>query len=144
MREKRGWPGAGTAVAAVLILALAGCAGSAATVDTRGGGDDLAMFAGTWEGILDASDFSAEMSLVLNHADGTVTGSVTLSAMGETMSAEMENFENEGMEFTSYFYMSGGDVYVKGALDGDKMTGTFQVFVEGNMEDEGTWNVTRK
>jgi len=91
-----------SAVVLTLLAAAAGCAGSAAKVDTRAGGGsgDAAMFAGTWEGTFDASEFSGEMGITLVYENGSYTGSLMARAMGEEMRSDIENFKSEGAEFT--------------------------------------------
>ena len=143
-RSNRFRPVTGLLTASLLMLAAAGCAGSAATVDTRSESGGTAMFAGTWAGTFEVTDFSGDMGVTLAFEEGSWTGTVTASAMGETFTSELENFESEGAGFTFYTFMADGDIYFKGMVEGEKMSGTFQVFVEGNMQDEGVFTFTKK
>ena len=130
-----------------LMLIIAGCAGSTATVDTGAGAGstgDAAAFAGTWEGTFDASEFSGEMMLALMYENGTCTGSLTASAMGESLTADIENFKGEGIECSFQTYMQGADLYFTGKIEDDKMIGTFVVYVEGDQADEGAFQFTKK
>ncbi|MFC1530085.1 hypothetical protein ACFL6R_05145 [Gemmatimonadota bacterium] len=130
-----------------LMLAVAGCAGSAATVDTRVGGGsagNASAFAGTWEGAFDANEYSGEMMLALTYDSGTCTGSLTASAMGGTRTADIENFKSEGIDCSFQTYLQGMDFHFKGKIEAGKMIGTFQVYIEGNLQGEGTFDFVKK
>ncbi len=135
-----------SAVVLTLLAAAAGCAGSAAKVDTRSGGGagDAAMFAGTWEGTFDASDFSGEMGITLVYESGSYSGSLMARVMDEELWSDIEDFKHEGAEFSCYTFMSDADVYIKGKVEGNRMSGTFQVFVGGEQADEGAFSFEKK
>ncbi len=129
-----------------LVVVVTGCAGSTASVDTRSGrgAGDAAQFAGTWEGTFDASEFSGEMGITFVYESGSYSGSLMARAMGEEMRSVVENFKSEGAEFSCYTFMSDADVYVKGKVEGNNMSGTFTVFVEGEQVDEGVFSFQKK
>jgi hypothetical protein len=135
-----------SAAVAALLVSAAGCAGSAASAGAgsgRGaGGAD--MFAGTWEGTFAASEFSGTLRMSLTWTDGSYSGTVTAGAMGEEFTSDIENFKQEEKGFTFYTYMADGDLYFTGALDGDTITGSFQVFVQGEQQDEATFRFEKK
>ena len=136
-----------SAATCALILVMAGCAGAAASVDTRTSArsaDEAAMFAGTWSGSFDASEFSGEMAISLTYESGAYSGSLTARAMGDELTAGIENFKSEGAEFTCSTFMDGADVYIKGKVEENSMAGTFMVYIEGNQVDEGIFKFVKK
>ncbi len=129
-----------------LTLIIAGCAGSAATVDTGAGADAAGSLAGTWEGTFDATDFSGEMTLKLTWEDGSYTGSLTATAtaMDQEFTEPISNFKVEDATVTFYTYLAEVDIYFTGTVEEGKMSGTFAVFVEENQQDEATFSFVKK
>ncbi len=127
--------------AVLLALAAAGCAGSA-----RGGGRTAGpdLFAGTWAGTFEADDFGGEMELVLTFAEDAWSGTMTVHVMDESVGGEISSFEFEENTCTFTTFIAGGDLVFMGTVAEGKMTGTFEVYVEGNYADGGTFTFTRQ
>jgi len=124
-------------LAALLALTVAGCAGSA-----RSSGPDL--FTGTWSGTFEASQLGGTMELTLAFSEEGWTGTMAAGAMGETITGDISSFEFEESACTFTTYLQGGDLVFAGTVAEGKMTGTFEVFVEGEYADGGTFDFTKQ
>ena len=123
--------------AALLSLTVAGCAGS-----SRMSGPDL--YVGTWSGTFEASQFGGTMSMTLAWSEEGWTGTITMGAMDEFIDGDVLSFEFEDSSCTFTSFVEGGDLVFKGAVEEGKMTGTFEVFVEGEYADGGVFDMTRQ
>ena len=131
----------------VLLLMAAGCAGSATATGARGGrgaADEATVFIGTWEGTFSATDFDGGMRLVLLREGEEWSGTLDVSVMDESASGEILTFEQEGITCTFHSFIEGGDVFFRGSVEEGTMSGTFEVYVEGELADEGLFKFTKK
>ncbi len=127
--------------ALVLLVAATGCAGMfKGSQNPRGD----SVFAGTWEGTLDGMEFSANMSVVLEHNEGEWTGSVELQVGLDVADGPVNDFTSEENTFRFQTIIAGGDVTVTGTVERDEMTGTFVVYQGGDQVDEGIFTCTRQ
>jgi len=129
------------ALALVLALGTAGCAASARSSGRSIGPD---FYAGTWSGTFVASNFDGDVDLDLAFADGEWSGTMVMGAMGDRLDGAITNFEFEENACSFMTYIQGGDLIFKGTVAEAKMTGTFEVFVEGEHADGGTFSLTRQ
>ncbi len=102
------------------------------------------MFAGTWAGTFDTSQFSGEMVLSLAYENGSYSGSLTAWAMDEEFTEEIGNFKSEGSEFTFYTFMADADIYFTGKVEEGKMIGTFGVYQDGTQADDASFSFVKK
>ncbi len=131
-----------------LILTVAGCAGSAGTTQTPGGGggvDVVALYAGIWEGTFDISMGSGGLSLVLNHDEGVWSGNVMFDADGEIVDGAIESFAvtDEGCTFQT-FVQGAADVFFKARLEEGAMIGSLEVYAESELVADGMFTLKKK
>ena len=139
---------AGITFSAMIALA-AGCAGSAGTAEAPavpggGGSDAAALYVGEWEGSFDVSMADGDLQVTLSY-DGTEwTGQGTLSAMGESMSGAIENFQitEDGCSFS--FFIEMADIFLSGILEEGLLAGIIEVFAESELVAEGTFSLKKK
>lgn len=130
-----------------LILTVAGCAGSAGTTQTPGGGggdDAVTLYAGIWEGTFDISIGSGGLSLVLNHDEGVWTGEVLFGIEGEMVGGAIESFaaSEEGCTFQVFIEMA--DVFMKARIEDGVMIGSVEAYADGQLVADGTFVLNKK
>lgn len=128
-------------IAFSLILIASGCAGAGKTA-TRA--PSQPVFAGMWEGSFDAGEMAGGMKLVLNKDGESYSGVLQVDVQGESISGDVYNFESEGNTFTFASYFEGFDIMFRGAMEAEKMTGTFEAFMGSDAIGGGTFSFTRK
>ena len=131
-----------------LLLTVAGCAGSAGTTQTPGGGggvDAVTLYAGMWEGTFDISMGSGNLRLVLNHEAGTWTGNVMFDAEGEIIEGAVESFAvtDEGCTFQT-FVQGAADVFFMARLEEGVMVGSLEAYAESELVSDGTFTLKKK
>ncbi len=130
-----------------LILTVAGCAGSAGTTQTPGGGggvDEVTLYAGMWEGTFDISLGAGNMRLVLNHDAGTWTGEVLFGIEGEMVGGAIESFaaSEEGCTIQAFIEMA--DVFMKARIEDGVMVGSLEAYAESELVADGTFILNKK
>ena len=104
----------------------------------------MADFSGTWQGTFSLNMGRGEVLLVLTPDGDSYTGENSVSFEGETMSGSIYQQEFEGNTCSFWVTYDDTDVLVKGTLEGNRITGTLELYMMGEFADQGTFVLSRK
>ncbi len=127
------------------IVIASGCAGAGAGAGAAASSrTEVPRFAGMWEGGFDAGMYVGDMRLVLDYEDNAYKGVLQFDIEGESMSSDIFNFESEGSTFSFWTTVEEIDVFYKGMIEGEKLTGILEAYAGSEVMAEGTFFLIKK
>lgn len=127
------------------IVIISGCAGAGAGAGAAASSRvEAARFAGTWEGGFDAGMIVGDLRMVLNYTDNTYKGTLQFDVEGQLMSSDVSEFATEGNSFSFWTSVEGMDVFYKGTIEGEELTGILEAYMGSEVMGEGTFYFVKK
>ena len=125
----------------------AGCAGAAeqsGTEQSPAAGIPTVDFAGTWQGSFTLNMGGGEVLFVLKPEGNSYFGEATITFEGESMFGTIYQQKFEGNSCSYWVTLSEYEVQVKGTLEGNRISGTIEIYTQGEFADSGTFVVNRR
>ena len=129
------------------LLMVAGCAGAAEQSGAEQFPADeipTADFAGTWQGSFTLNMGGGEVLFVLKPEGNSYFGETTVTFEGESMFGTIYQQEFKGNASSFWVSLDEYEVRVKGTLEGNRISGTIELYAQGEFADTGTFVVNRR